>query len=305
MSMRGWIVKQILKISMSRSMEYADMRKSIEKLGRARNVSRDIIIEKTEIAGVQAEWAYPTGTGKKKIIIFLHGGSYCVGSVSSYRAFTTGLAKESKLPVLSVDYRLAPEYPFPAALNDVKAVYNKLLATGTLANDIIFLGDSAGGGLSMAVAMSLRDLHLPLPKAIALLSPWMDLSMSSESCLVNASKDFVNYIDFDRKCAIAYANGEDITNHLVSPVFGHFKNIPPLFIHGAAIDIYLDDSIKTINKARADGVDVTYKIWKGMFHIFTVFYKYTPEGKKSFQDLVVFIKHHLSQRSCNCPEQIM
>jgi len=283
---------------MNNNMDYHTMRKDFEKLERRIKPPRNMIIEKAEIAGVAVEWIYPAGINKTKLVFFLHGGSYCIGSVAAYRPFTSGLAEKLKLPVLSVEYRLAPENPFPAGLLDVKNVYQSLIKKGFAPQDIILLGDSAGGGLSVAAAMLMREQQLPLPKAIALLSPWMDLTMSSESCIQKASTDPINSYHFDKMCAKDYAGSEALINYLISPLYGNYQDIPPLFIHSGTEDIYMDDSIKAAEKAKSFGVDVTFKLWKGMFHDFTVFYKLTPEGKASFNELVAFIQKHLFYGVC-------
>lgn len=298
MSVQGWIFKKISKARKNPTMDYHTMRNDFEKLERRIKPPRKMIIERTEIAGVTVEWCSPAGTARNKLILFLHGGSYCFGSVAAYRPFTAGLASRLQLPVLAVDYRLAPENPFPAGLLDVKNVYQSLIDQGFSPQDIIFLGDSAGGGLSVAAAMLFKEQHLPLPSAIALLSPWMDLTMSSESCLQKAATDPINSYHFDKMCAKDYAGSETLINHLISPLYGSYQDLPPLFIHSGTEDIYMDDSIKAAKKAESSGVDVTFKLWEGMFHDFTVLYKLTPEGNASFNELVAFIQKHLFYSVC-------
>ncbi len=293
MSIRGWLFKQYLKITVTHSMDYATERESLEKTGQFFKVPKEVQLEKTEIAGMPGEWQYEAGIDKDRVVVFLHGGSYCFGSVSAYRFFTAGLAKKSKLPVLSLEYSLAPEHPFPSALNEVVAVYSELLNSGFPAERIAFLGDSAGAGLAVAAAMQLRDLRISLPAAIALLSPFMDATFTSKSCTEKVSKDVINSIDFDKKCAAAYANGEDFKNPLISPLFGSFKDLPPIFVHEGTEDIYLDDSTRTISKAIEERVDVTSKIWEGMVHDFTIFLRGTPECSKSGEALSGFLRQKL------------
>lgn len=293
MSLRGWITKKVLKASMNHSMDYDVMRKDFEKIGEMYKMPSAVCFEISEISGVPVEWMYPAGGRIDKAVIFLHGGSYCIGSAAAYRPFIAGLAEKIKLPVLSIEYRLAPEHPFPAALNDVKSVYEGLLNVGLDADDMVLLGDSAGGGLALATTMYFRDNQIAMPKAIALLSPWTDLTMSSDSCVQKAAIDPINSYDFDKMCAKDYAGSESLTNWLVSPLYGDYTDVPPVFIHSGTEDIDRDDSIRTAAKAKEAGVDVTFKLWEGMFHDFTVFYKLTPEGKQSFNELVGFIHKHL------------
>jgi acetyl esterase/lipase len=293
MSFRGWIIKKVLKANMNHSMDYDAKRKDFGKIGEKFKVPKTVICEISEISGVPVEWVYPAGERIDKAVIFLHGGSYCIGSAAAYRPFIVGLAEKIKLPVLSIEYRLAPEHPFPAALNDVKSVYEGLLNVGLDSDDIVLLGDSAGGGLALATTMFLRDSQISMPKAIALLSPWTDLTMSSESCVQKADVDPINSYDFDKMCAMDYAGSEALTNCLISPLYGDYIDVPPIFIHSGTEDIGRDDSIRTAEKAKEAGVDVTFKLWEGMFHDFTVFYMLTPEGKQSFNKLVDFIRNHL------------
>ncbi len=294
--------KKMLEQHAAHAAAYRTARENLEKFGRKFKAPKEISVEKTEIAGVPVEWAVPPAAEKDRITLFLHGGGYCIGSAAAYRPFTVGLAGKSGVPVLSVEYRLAPENPFPAALHDVTAVYREMIDSGTDPRNILFLGDSAGGGLCVAAAMYFREHQIPLPGAIALLSPWMDLTMTTDSCIRNAALDPINSVEFDRLCAKAYAGETHLEHYLISPVYGDYENLPPLFIHGATEDVYSDDSVKTAERARAAGVDVTYKLWNGMFHDFMIFYRNTPEGKRSIQELVCFVREKLSVQSAGAPE---
>ncbi len=295
MSFRAFIFKKALRVALPRTMDIEKSRKKLEELGSKYKISKETTFEPVIIAGVNAEWAATSENRDKKAIIYLHGGSYCVGAIATYRAFSGGIALASGIPVLTVGYRLAPENPYPAALDDTVAIYRELLSKGYKAKDIVLMGDSAGGGLCLAAAMYLRDNSEPLPAAIALISPWTDLTMSSESCNKLASKDPICYVEFEKKCALAYAGGKDLTDPYISPLYGSFKALPPIIIQCGTVDIGADDFLKTYEKAIADGADVTFRIWKGMFHNFTIFCENTPEGMQSFLEIISWIKQHISQ----------
>lgn len=289
MSIQAMVFKQMVKAGSHRTLDIEVMRKEFASSMKNFKVPKDVELEDMVMEGVPVEWAFTNGSDRSRVILFLHGGSHCIGSVETHRHFTAGLAKESHIPVLSLEYRLAPQNPYPAAMDDVLKVYGKLLETGFLPTKIVFLGDSSGAGLGLAAAMKLRDTGQPVPGGVALLSPWTDLTMSSESYIRNAHRDPVNYMNFDRKCGRAYANGQDLKDPLISPLFGDFRGLPPLFIHVGTEEISTDDAVKTADKARKAGLDVTYRLWKGMFHDFTIFYPLIPEGKESLMELIEFI----------------
>lgn len=289
MSIQAMVFKKIVGMGGHRTLDIEEMRKGFDASMKNFKVPKDVELEAMVMEGVPVEWAFTNESDRSRAIMFLHGGSHSIGSVKTHRYFTAGLAKEIRIPVLSLEYRLAPENPYPAALEDVLNVYGKLLEMGFSPTRIVFLGDSSGAGLCLAAAMKLRDTGKPVPGGVAMLSPWTDLTMSSESYIRNVHRDPVNDYRFDRKCARAYADGKDLRDPLISPLFGDFSGLPPLFIHGGTEEISVDDTIKTAERARAAGVDVTYKLWKGMIHDFTIFYPLIPEGKQSLKDLMTFI----------------
>lgn len=293
MSLKAFIFKKVVRFTMPRTMNIYEKREKTEVLASRYKVPEGISFEPIELSGVKSELAIKPGADRSKVIIYLHGGAYCYNSINTYKAFSGGIALASSIPVLSVNYRLAPENPYPAALEDVITVYHELLSQGFNANNIVFMGDSAGGGLSLAVAMYLRDHNEPIPAGLALLSPLTDLTMTSESNVRLAKKDPILNIEFERFCAKVYSSGKDLKDPYISPCFGSFKGLPPMIVHCGTIEIGADDHIKLNEKALIDKVDITFKMWKGMFHDFTVFCEYTPEGMKSFLEIVSWIKEKL------------
>jgi acetyl esterase/lipase len=293
MSFRAWLVVRILRATIKKSLDIDEQSKEFEKTVSRYKVPEDVTIKNEVWDNVPVEWIFPIGETPKKVILYLHGGSYTIGSPKIYRFFLGALAKAANIPTLAVDYRLAPMHPFPAAMNDAIAVYKHLLETGYRGEDIVFLGDSAGGNLVLTTGMYLRDHQMEMPKALCMISPWLDLVMESESIKKNASKDPVCDYGFDYQSARQYAGNVSLTDPLISPIYGSLKNLPALFMHAGTLEMGFEDYYTLIQKAKQEGADVTSKVWKGLFHDMTIFYTETPEGKQSFEDLTAFIMSKL------------
>ena len=293
MSLQSWIVKKVIRRTAPRHSDFTVRRIKTDKMCGSYPLAKNITFEAIEIGGVTAEWSIPDLASNKKSIIYLHGGGYCSGSIISYRHFTSILAKETGVRTLCVEYRLAPEHPFPAALDDALSVYRSLLSEGIPSDNIVLAGDSAGGGLCVAVTHALKDNDEPLPSALVLFSPWTDLTLTADSIRTNAAKDPMVFMDDLVSMVNAYAQGQNVQNPFISPKFGCYKGFPPIFIHTGTDEVLSDDSIVIAEKAQAEGVDVTFKLWKNMFHIFSIFPRHTPEGKKSFREAVEYIRQRL------------
>lgn len=289
MSLQAWIIKKIIKKVVPMDEDFNLRRKKTDELARKYSLAKNIKIQQVQLDDVTCEWAYLENAPLDKVIIYLHGGGFCIGSINTFRYFTSRLAKATGIKVLYVEYRLAPEHPFPSALEDIISVYQSLLSQGISSENIIFVGDSAGAGLCLSSTLALRDNGEPLPTALVLFSPWTDLTLTSKSLETNAKKDPLVFIDDQKKLVAAYTKGTDVKNPLISPRFGNFNEFPPLLIHTGTDEILLDDSLNLVEKAKKDGVEVTLKLWKGMFHVFSIFPDHTPEGKKSFKEVVAFI----------------
>ncbi|OFW56698.1 MAG: hypothetical protein A2W01_02810 [Candidatus Solincola sediminis] len=217
--------------------------------------------------GVNAEWLVPKDSGNDTAILYLHGGGYVLGSIKSHRAFVGTIAAAAQSPTFIINYRLAPEWPFPAALEDAVASYKWLLAEGFTPENIVIAGDSAGGGLSVATLISLRDSHDPLPAGAMLISPWTDLALDGDSIDALARKDPMLTRYQLATTAQMYLGGTDASNPLVSPIHGDLTGLPPLCIHVGTCERLLDDSRRLAERAREDGVEVELEIWDGMFHV--------------------------------------
>lgn len=292
-SVRSIIVKEASKLFLKswngKSKTINEQRTSMESLTKLIPVPKSFKVDKINADGVYAEELYNTEENNQCVILHLHGGAYTFGTLNSQHIFATTIAKQTKCKVILPKYRLAPEYPFPAALNDGIKVYQWLLSQGIDSSKIIISGDSAGGGLAVATVMALRDKGLPLPSGVVCLSPWVDLLATGESHKTNINVDFaLNSMDLD-KSAKFYAGEEDFKNPLISPVYGNFTGFPPMLIHVGTEEILLDDSIMLAEKAREDNVDVTIKIWEGMWHVWHLMGNIVPEGKEAIEEVCEFI----------------
>ncbi len=250
-------------------------------------------LEPVEFDGLPAEWIIPAPGGQKKVILYLHGGGYVTGSLETYRMLCSLLAECSGAKVLVTDYRLAPEHPFPAALDDALKAYGWLLANGCAAEDILIAGDSAGGGLSIATTLALRDQQIALPAGVMCFSPWTDLALRGQTHTTRAKSEVVLNTDVLREWSLAYTTEANFDNPLVSPVYGNFNGFPPLFIQVGSDEILLDDALLLAETARSAGVKVELNIWNGMWHVWQALGKMIPENHSTFDEIGVFAKRTL------------
>ncbi len=257
------------------------------------SVSKGMKIEKVDIDGIQAEWLFPVNASQEKVILYLHGGGYVTGSIEDHRMMCGLLANSTEAQVLSPEYRLAPEHPFPAALDDSLKVYQWLVDQGYSSTNIIVAGDSAGGGLSVATVLALKERSESLPAAVVCLSPWVDLALKGQSHTTKAKVEAMLQTDVLREWALCYTDESNLINPLVSPIYGDFHGFPPLLIQVGSEEILLNDSILLAEKARTDGVDVTLKVWEGMWHVWQALGELIPENKKTFEEIGEFVSVHL------------
>jgi monoterpene epsilon-lactone hydrolase len=251
--------------------------------------------EKVEIRGVQALWLRPDAQRSRGMVLYLHGGAYVQGSINTSRALAARLALASQSTTLSLDYRLAPEYPYPAAVDDAFDVYCELLKTHP-GRPIAITGDSAGGGLSLALTLRIRDAGLPLPAALALLSPWTDLTLSNDTHTTLAKRDpFFESKELLHNAALAYGMGHDLMLPYISPQFASFNNFPPALIHVGTLEALLDDSRLLAKKMSEDGALVELKVYSGMWHVWQVFGGLFKEADQSIAELGLFMKSHLDR----------
>lgn len=204
----------------------------------------------------------------KEIIFYCHGGGYMTGSCQYAREITTKLSRQTALSVISFDYRLSPEHPYPAALDDALTAWNYIISLGISADNIIIAGDSAGGNLALALTLVLRDTGLPLPKCLILFSPWTDMTASGESYYTKELLDPVLNMDYIQKASQNYLQGIDPTLPLISPLFADFTHFPSVYIQVGENEILLDDSCRLYNRLISCNVSAKLDVFPGMWHVF-------------------------------------
>jgi epsilon-lactone hydrolase len=254
-----------------------------------------VSVERVTLGGRPGERLIPEGAPTDAVVLYLHGGGYCIGSLGSHRGLGGRLSLATGCPVITLDYRLAPEHPFPAALDDATGAYGDLLVTGVPPERIAIAGDSAGGGLTVAVLLALRSAGSPLPAAAACLSPWVDLTQSSDAYRRIGDRDpMVSKAGLDLM-ADAYLGGVDPRTELASPLFaGDLDGLPPIRIEVGEDEALIDDSVGLARRLRSAGVDVSLTVWPEMIHVFQAFpASVIPEADQSIADIGSFLAGHL------------
>ena len=230
------------------------------------------------------------GTRDERVILYLHGGGYCVGSPRTHRDFAWRLSAASAARVLLLDYRRAPEHPFPTAVHDTVAAYRWLLEQGIEPAHLALAGDSAGGGLALAAMVQLRDEGTPLPAAAALLSPWVDLALTGGSLHSRAGEDPILTLAQLEEFARLYLGNTDPRVPLASPLYADLTGLPPLLIQAGSAEILLDDAVRLAERAEAAGVEVTLDIWPELIHVWQGFAGFLPEGQTAVTQIGAFIR---------------
>ena len=268
------------------------MREALDEISRFHPVGPDIKCEPLTIGGIQAEWVRAPGASGEKVILYFHGGGYVIGSINSHRNLVANLSRSSGMSVLLLGYRLAPEAPFPAAVEDACAAYRWLLREGVKPEKIVLGGDSAGGGLAIAALVALRDVGERLPAAGICTSPWTDLEASGESYTTRAAQDPMCHQRGILRLAEIYLAGQNPRSPLASPLYADLRGLPPLLIHVGEAETLYDDSDRIAERAREAGVNVTLKEWKDMPHVFALFAPDFPESRQSVEELGRFAASH-------------
>jgi acetyl esterase/lipase len=242
---------------------------------------------------VAAEWLDAPGARPDRAVLYLHGGGYVLGGVNSHRDMIARLSAAAGARALGIDYRLAPEHPFPAAVEDAVSAYRFLLEQGITPAHLAIAGDSAGGGLTAATLIALRDRKLPLPAAAALLSPWVDLEGSGESMNGGIADDPMVSKDLVAMMAPAYLNGVSAREPLAAPLHADLRGLPPLLIQVGRRELLLDDSTRFAQAARRAGVDVTLEVWPGMIHVWQIFASDLEEGREAIARIGEYLRARL------------
>jgi acetyl esterase/lipase len=240
--------------------------------------------------GVPAEWISAAGAVDDRVILYVHGGGYVMGSIATHRETIARLSKASKARALALDYRLAPEHPFPAAVDDAVAAYRWLLSQNIKPSRIVVAGDSAGGGLTLATLVALRDAKVPLPAAGVCISPWTDMEGTGASMSTRAKADPVVQKQGLLGMAQLYLGGKDPKSPLAAPLHANLEGLPPLFIQVGDAETLLDDSTRVAEKAKRAGVKVDLEIWPEMPHVWHLFAPFLPEGQQAIDKIGQFVQ---------------
>lgn len=245
------------------------------------------------VQGIPAEWVIAPNAVEGRVFLSLLGGAYIMGSLNTHIHLAAKLSRSTATKVLLIDYRLAPENPFPAALEDAVKSYRWLVSSGISPEQIVIGGDSAGGGLTLATLLSLRDDGDALPASVVLLSPWTDLEGTGES--MESRKEVHPWLspEATRAIPVMYIHELDPRNPLVSPIYADLVGLPPMLVHVGNDEILLDDSFRLVERARAAGVDVSFKVWNDMWHVFQTFE--IPKARQAIEEIGDYVVQKLEK----------
>ncbi|MFX1241009.1 MAG: alpha/beta hydrolase [Promethearchaeota archaeon] len=274
-----------------------EFRKEFEKMFLKMKPAKGITLKEIQIGNIPAEkFSLNSEDTKSRVMLYLHGGGYFSGSYISHRRFVSILCKKLNLNAYSINYRLAPEDPYPAGLDDAFFTYKWLLEEKSIpAERIIIMGDSSGGGLTLALLHRIGTQNLPQPKAAICLSPWTDLTLTSETMMTKIEEDVFFNMENMKTSAKAYIHTESPENPEISPIFADFNGFPPIFLQVGTREMLLNDSLIIAEKMKKQGVSVTLDVWEGMFHAFLIFSaipmigKLTPEFRKALKNVKNFV----------------
>jgi epsilon-lactone hydrolase len=252
-------------------------------------------IERIHAGGPEALWVDAAQKNDRAAILYLHGGAYSMGSAQTYVGIAGMLSELCGLRVLSVDYRLAPEHPFPAAIDDAVSAYRWLLQQGVPAKSIVIGGDSAGGGLTFATMVELKNKGVQLPAAVFTISPWVDLAHTGETIVTKADLEPMLTKSGMIYMAKLYADETDVLSPLVSPLYADLSGLPPVLIHVGTSEMLLSDSRRMAEALRDSGVDCIIKEWDDLFHVFHTVVN-IPEARIANEEIATFIKSHINKK---------
>lgn len=285
-----WITSWYIHRTHVPNADIGKMRKRLDTFGRLLMRAFGVRLERTTVAGLYAEWLRPRRAPSDTVLLFLHGGAYILGSCRSHRQMVSHIARAGNINALVPEYRLSPEHKFPAAIEDCVAVYRDLLASGIRPENIVIGGDSAGGGLTVATLLSLRDAGDPLPAAAVLLSPYLDVTASGESATTRAARDPWFKAEDMAFVVRNYCDADEVRNPLVSPVFANVEGLPPVLIQVGDDEILLSDSTRFADKLQAVGGTVDIEIWPEMWHVFQLFIGKMPEARQAINKIGSYLR---------------
>ena len=266
-----------------------DERLSYERIMSTLPIDDDIETERVGVNGVAAEWIWAPESDKRRVILYLHGGGYVIGSVRTHRVLLAHLARAAKARGLALDYRLAPETPFPGPIDDTVNAYQWLLSEGIEPANMAIAGDSAGGGLVVAALVALKSVGEPLPAAGVCISPWSDMESTGGSMMTNSESDPSVSKERLLKLAGIYLNGKNPQAPLASPIHADLTGLPPLLLQVGSIEVLLDDSTMLKEQAHKAGVSVQMEVWDDMPHVWHHYAPILPEARKAISKIGEFL----------------
>lgn len=243
--------------------------------------------------GVPGEWIFPPHAGKTKVLLYFHGGGYFAGSTNTHRSLVSQIALHAQVSAFSINYRLAPEHPYPAAIEDCVKAYRWLLTKGFSPNQICLGGDSAGGGCVIGTLAFLRDNNIPLPQCAIALSPWLDLTLSGETLHTHKNLDPMLLAESIPMVRDYYMAGQAANTAYASPIFHSLAKLPPVYVQVGEHEILLSDSLRFAEKAGQDGTSVTLEVFPKMFHVFHAFWSVLPKAREANKRLGRFLSTQL------------
>ena len=272
----------------------AEVRARFEKMGEFLGGAPDGKCEKVDAGGVPAEWVTAPGCDPLRAVLYLHGGGYVIGSINTHRRLAYDISAASAARVLVIDYRLAPEHPFPAAVEDAAKAWRWLLRQGFSASRLAIAGDSAGGGLTLATLVNLRDQKLGLPACAVAISPWVDLEGVGTSITARAAQDPMVQKDGLLWMAGLYLNGKNAKTPLAAPLHAELSGLPPILVQVGTAETLLDDATRIAEKLHTAGVDVRLAVWPNMLHVFPLFAPILSEGRDGCLEIGSFIRSRIA-----------
>jgi epsilon-lactone hydrolase len=283
-----------LLTSKPRPVGWSERRRRLDEVGSVWPVAEDITLEPVDVDGLPGEWSIAPGSNASRVLIFFHGGGYCSGSIRSHRRMVTEAGRAGALRALAVGYRLAPEHPFPAALDDALTAWRFVRRQGVPARNIAVGGDSAGGGLSVALLNRLKESGEELPGCAWLISPWTDLTMSGATLTTKDAVDPLIHKAYLEELAAAYVPaGIDRRDPRFSVLYANLEGLSPTLIQVGSAETLLDDAVRFAAAAGAKGVFVTLEIWPDMIHAWHLWNARLEEGRRALANAGVFLQRYL------------
>jgi monoterpene epsilon-lactone hydrolase len=286
--------EHLAKLPPSDSLTIAERRAQYERAEKVFPTPPEIKVERVSAPAAPAEWLRPPSAAPGRVVLYLHGGGYVIGSPRSHRHLAAAVAAAAAASALLLDYRLAPEHPYPAAVDDAVAAYRWLLDQGIAPGHVVVAGDSAGGGLTVATLLALREAGVPLPAGGVCISPWVDLSCGGESYRTKAAVDPIVQRAGVDQMARAYLGDTPPRTPLASPLFADLGGLPPLLIHVGSDEVLLDDAVQLADRARAAGVDATLEVWDRMIHVWHWFLPMLDEAQDAIDGIGRFVRARAS-----------